>query len=52
MLDWAGVSELGSRAEAFGLDYRWLPVPDQGTCRLATSSGGVATGSTEASLSS
>ena len=33
-LDWAGVSELGSRAEAFGLNYRWLPVPDQGTCSL------------------
>jgi protein-tyrosine phosphatase/nicotinamidase-related amidase len=34
-LDWAGVSELGSRAETFGLDYRWLPVPDQGTCSLS-----------------
>ena len=28
-LDWAGVRELGGRAEAFGLNYRWLPVPDQ-----------------------
>jgi protein-tyrosine phosphatase len=34
-LDWAGVGELGSRAEAFGLNYRWLPVPDQGTCSLS-----------------
>jgi protein-tyrosine phosphatase len=34
-LDWAGVPELGSRAEAFGLNYRWLPVPDQGTCTLS-----------------
>src|SRR6188472_3021584 len=34
-LDWAGVPELGSRAEAFGLDYRWLPVPDQGTSTLS-----------------
>jgi protein-tyrosine phosphatase/nicotinamidase-related amidase len=34
-LDWAGVPELGSRAEAFGLDYRWLPVPDQGTCSVS-----------------
>jgi protein-tyrosine phosphatase len=34
-MDWAGVSELGRRAEAFGLDYRWLPVPDQGTCSLS-----------------
>ena len=34
-LDWAGVPELGSRAEAFGLNYRWLPVPDQGTCSLS-----------------
>jgi protein-tyrosine phosphatase len=33
-LDWAGVPELGTRAEAFGLNYRWLPVPDQGTCTL------------------
>ena len=33
-LDWAGVHDLGSRAEAYGLDYRWLPVPDQGTCSL------------------
>ena len=30
-----GVPDLGSRAEAFGLDYRWLPVPDQGTCSLS-----------------
>jgi protein-tyrosine phosphatase len=34
-LDWAGVSELRSRAEAIGLNYRWLPVPDQGTCTLS-----------------
>jgi protein-tyrosine phosphatase len=34
-LDWAGVPELGSRADAFGLDYRWLPVPDQGTSTLS-----------------
>ena len=34
-LDWAGVPELGSRAEAYGLSYRWLPVPDQGTCSLS-----------------
>ena len=34
-LEWAGVPELGSRAEAFGLNYRWLPVPDQGTCTLS-----------------
>jgi protein-tyrosine phosphatase len=34
-LDWAGVPDLGSRSEAFGLNYRWLPVPDQGTCSLS-----------------
>jgi protein-tyrosine phosphatase/nicotinamidase-related amidase len=34
-LDWAGVRDLGTRAEAYGLDYRWLPVPDQGTCSLS-----------------
>ena len=34
-MDWAGVPDLGSRAEALGLDYRWLPVPDQGTCSLS-----------------
>jgi protein-tyrosine phosphatase len=34
-LDWAGVPELGSRAETYGLNYRWLPVPDQGTCSLS-----------------
>ena len=34
-LDWAGVPDLGNRAEAFGLNYRWLPVPDQGTCSLS-----------------
>src|SRR5262249_50480725 len=34
-LEWAGVPELGSRAEAFGLNYRWLPVPDQGTSSLS-----------------
>jgi protein-tyrosine phosphatase len=34
-MDWAGVPELGSRAEAYGLNYRWLPVPDQGTCTLS-----------------
>ena len=30
-----GGLQLGSRAEAFGLNYRWLPVPDQGTCSLS-----------------
>ena len=30
-LEWSGVPDLGSRAEAIGLNYRWLPVPDQGT---------------------
>jgi nicotinamidase-related amidase len=30
-LDWAGVPDIGPRAEAAGLVYRWLPVPDQGT---------------------
>src|SRR5262249_15832564 len=34
-LEWAGVPDLGSKAEAFGLTYRWLPVPDQGTCSLS-----------------
>jgi hypothetical protein len=34
-MDWAGVPDLGSRAEALGFDYRWLPVPDQGTCSLS-----------------
>ena len=34
-LDWAGVSDLGRRAEAFGLYYRWLPMPDQGTSSLS-----------------
>jgi nicotinamidase-related amidase len=34
-LEWAGVPDLGPRAEAIGLDYRWLSVPDQGTCSLA-----------------
>jgi nicotinamidase-related amidase len=34
-LDWAGVPQLGRRAEALGLDYRWLPVPDQGTCSVS-----------------
>jgi hypothetical protein len=34
-LDWAGVPELGARAKALGLNYRWLPVPDQGTCSLS-----------------
>jgi protein-tyrosine phosphatase/nicotinamidase-related amidase len=33
-MEWAGVADLGPRAEAFGLTYRWLPVPDQGTCSL------------------
>jgi len=33
-LDWAGVPDLGSRAVALGLNYRWLPIPDQGTCSL------------------
>jgi protein-tyrosine phosphatase len=30
-LEWAGVPDIGPRAEATGLVYRWLPVPDQGT---------------------
>lgn len=30
-LDWAGVPDIGPRAEAAGLVYRWLPIPDQGT---------------------
>jgi protein-tyrosine phosphatase/nicotinamidase-related amidase/aminoglycoside phosphotransferase (APT) family kinase protein len=30
-LDWAGVPDLGSRAQAAGLTYRRLPVPSQGT---------------------
>jgi len=30
-LDWAGVPDLGSRAQAAGLTYRRLPVPDQDT---------------------
>jgi protein-tyrosine phosphatase len=34
-LEWAGVPDLGGRAEAFGLNYCWLPVPDQGTCSLS-----------------
>jgi protein-tyrosine phosphatase/nicotinamidase-related amidase len=34
-LDWAGVADLGRRAQALGLVYRWLPVPDQGTCSLS-----------------
>src|SRR5262249_31968444 len=34
-LDWAEVRDLGTRAEALGLNYRWLPVPDQGTCSLS-----------------
>jgi protein-tyrosine phosphatase/nicotinamidase-related amidase len=30
-LDWFGVSDLGAKARAVGLDYLGLPVPDQGT---------------------
>ena len=30
-LEWAGVSDLGCRARAVGLDYRSLAVPDQDT---------------------
>jgi protein-tyrosine phosphatase len=30
-LNWAGVSDLGNRAQAAGLTYRRLPVADQGT---------------------
>jgi protein-tyrosine phosphatase len=50
-LNWAGVSDLGTRAQAVGLAYRRFPVPDQGTpdvadaielvhwCRAATEQG-------------
>jgi protein-tyrosine phosphatase/nicotinamidase-related amidase/aminoglycoside phosphotransferase (APT) family kinase protein len=50
-LNWAGVPDLGSRAQSTGLTYRRLPVPDQGTpdaadaidlvqwCREATARG-------------
>jgi nicotinamidase-related amidase len=50
-LVWAGVADLGTRLEAAGIDYRRLPVPDQGTpdvedaraladwCRTATARG-------------
>ena len=34
-LDWAGVSALGRRAQAAGLDYRRLPIPGQGTPDVA-----------------
>jgi len=34
-LNWAGVPDLGSRAQAAGLTYRRLPVPDQGTPDIA-----------------
>ncbi len=30
-LNWAGVADLGTRLQAAGIDYRRLPVPDQGT---------------------
>jgi protein-tyrosine phosphatase/nicotinamidase-related amidase len=30
-LGWAGVSDLGPRAQAAGLEYRRFPIPDQGT---------------------
>jgi protein-tyrosine phosphatase len=30
-LNWAGVPDLGPRAQAAGLAYRRLPIPDQGT---------------------
>jgi protein-tyrosine phosphatase/nicotinamidase-related amidase/aminoglycoside phosphotransferase (APT) family kinase protein len=34
-LDWAGVPDLGRRAQAAGLTYRRFPVPDQGTPDIA-----------------
>jgi nicotinamidase-related amidase/aminoglycoside phosphotransferase (APT) family kinase protein len=34
-LDWAGVSDLGQRAQEAGLDYRRLPIPGQGTPDVA-----------------
>ena len=34
-LTWAGVPELGPRAQAAGLTYRRLPIPDQGTPGVA-----------------
>jgi protein-tyrosine phosphatase/nicotinamidase-related amidase/aminoglycoside phosphotransferase (APT) family kinase protein len=34
-LNWAGVPDLGSRAQAAGLTYRRLPIPDQGTPDIA-----------------
>jgi len=34
-LSWAGVPDLGRRAQAAGLTYRRLPVPDQGTPDVA-----------------
>jgi protein-tyrosine phosphatase/nicotinamidase-related amidase/aminoglycoside phosphotransferase (APT) family kinase protein len=34
-LKWAGVPDLGSRAQAAGLTYHRLPVPDQGTPDIA-----------------
>jgi protein-tyrosine phosphatase/nicotinamidase-related amidase/aminoglycoside phosphotransferase (APT) family kinase protein len=34
-LHWAGVPDLGPRAQATGLSYRRLPVPDQGTPDVA-----------------
>src|SRR5215472_504411 len=34
-LHWAGVPELGPRAQAAGLTYRRFPVPDQGTPEIA-----------------
>ena len=34
-LNWAGVPDLGPRAQAAGLTYRRFPVPDQGTPEVA-----------------
>jgi protein-tyrosine phosphatase/nicotinamidase-related amidase/aminoglycoside phosphotransferase (APT) family kinase protein len=34
-LDWAGIPDLGLRAQAAGLTYRRFPVPDQGTPDIA-----------------
>ena len=34
-LDWAGVPDLGPRAQAAGLAYRRFPIPDQGTPDIA-----------------
>jgi len=34
-LNWAGIPDLGPRAQAAGLTYRRLPIPDQGTPDIA-----------------